>query len=114
MPLWGALIGLKIKNRSNAAHFGKMGSMLYMIIEQFPKGDPSEVGKRFRKQGRLLPDGVEYRSSWIEPSGASCFQLMWAESRILLDQWLDRWSDLVEFTVVPVVDSKAFWENRRG
>ena len=86
-----------------------MRTVLYMIIERFPNGDPSAVGARFRERGRLLPDGVEYRASWMEPSGVSCFQVMWAESRILLDQWIERWRDLVDFTVVPVMESSEFW-----
>jgi hypothetical protein len=37
--------------------------MLYMVIEAFRGGDPVPVYRRFRDQGRLMPDGIEYRGS---------------------------------------------------
>ena len=83
--------------------------MLFMVIELFKSGDPGPVGERFRHQGRMLPEGVEYKSSWMEPSGARCFQLMEAPDKDSLDEWVKRWEDLVNFEVVPVLTSSDFW-----
>ncbi|SPE37659.1 hypothetical protein SBA6_740009 [Candidatus Sulfopaludibacter sp. SbA6] len=50
--------------------------MLYMVIERFKHADPRLVGERFQRCGRMQPEGLVYHASWLEPSGARCFQLM--------------------------------------
>lgn len=83
--------------------------MLFMVIERFKSGGARAVGERFRSQDRMLPEGVTYVSSWMEASGASCFQVMEASSRNALGPWIDHWKDLVEFEIVPVLSSSDFW-----
>src|ERR1700684_3425456 len=61
--------------------------MLFMVIENFKRGDPAPIDQRFRSQGRMLPDGVIYHSSWMETNGARCFQLMEAAGWELLRNW---------------------------
>ena len=84
-----------------------------MVIEKFKNGDAAPVGDRFARQGRMLPEDVTYGGSWLESDGSRCFQLMEAPDRATLDVWIARWSDLVEFEVVPVVTSSEFWAARR-
>jgi hypothetical protein len=79
--------------------------MLYMIIERFKNGDPVPVYRRFRDQGRGLPDGLKYVASWVTVDMTTCYQLMECEERALLDQWIARGSDLVDFETVPVITS---------
>jgi hypothetical protein len=79
--------------------------MLYMVIETFRHGDPVPVYRRFRDQGRLMPEGIEYRGSWVTDDLHRCFQVMECAERRLLDDWIANWKDLVEFEVVPVVTS---------
>jgi hypothetical protein len=86
--------------------------VLFIVIETFRGGDPGPAGERFARQGRMLPDGVSYEASWMEASGGRCFQLMQAPDRPALDAWIARWSDLVEFEVVPVLTSQEFWSRR--
>jgi hypothetical protein len=81
--------------------------MLYMIVEHFRNGDPVPVYTRFRDRGRLAPDGLRYVSSWVDEKLERCFQLMETEDRALIDEWIARWSDIVEFEVYPVVTSQA-------
>lgn len=83
--------------------------MLFMVIERFKKGDFKSVGERFRRQGRMLPEGVAYHASWVDSVGARCFQILETVSPELLKEWMSRWDDLVEFEVVPVVTSMEFW-----
>lgn len=87
-----------------------------MIIERFRSGDPHAVGERFAALGRQIPDGsgVSYVSSWMTADGARCFQLMEAPSADALGGWLERWSDLVEFEVIPVATSAEFWAKQRS
>ena len=79
--------------------------MLYMVVENFRGGDPVPVYRRFRERGRLAPEGVKYLSSWVDEKLERCFQLMETDDRLLLDEWMGYWSDLVEFEVYAVVSS---------
>ncbi len=79
--------------------------MLYLVIETFRNGDPRPVYRRFAEQGRLAPEGLQYVASWVTSDLRRCYQVMECGDPGLLDQWMDRWRDLVEFEVVPVVTS---------
>ena len=79
--------------------------MLYMVIEHFKDGAGIEVYRRFRDRGRMAPDGLEYVSSWVETDYSRCFQVMQTDDRALLEEWIARWSDLIEFEVRPVLTS---------
>ena len=59
--------------------------MLYMVIETFRDGDPVPVYKRFRDRGRLMPDGIVYRGSWVTEDLRRCYQVMECDDRRLLD-----------------------------
>ena len=78
----------------------------YMIVEHFRNADPVPVYRRFRDRGRMAPEGLTYVSSWVDEDLACCYQVMETADRRLLDQWMERWSDLVEFEVHPVMTSK--------
>lgn len=57
--------------------------------------------------GRLLPDGLTYVDSWVEPSFRRCFQLMECDDLRLLQEWVLQWRGTgVTFEIVPVVSSK--------
>jgi uncharacterized protein DUF3303 len=79
--------------------------MLYMVIETFRNGDPVPVYRRFREGGRLTPPGLDYVTSWVTMDLRRCYQVMETDDPKLLDEWIDRWADLVDFDVVPVVTS---------
>jgi hypothetical protein len=79
--------------------------MLYMVIENFRDGDPRPVYRRFRAQGRLAPEGLDYVSSWVTDDFKRCYQVMQCDDRSLLDEWMSHWSDIVDFEVLPVVTS---------
>lgn len=79
--------------------------MIFMVIERYRNGDAAPVYARFREQGRLAPDGLRYVSSWVTKDLGLCYQIMETEDRALLDQWIARWNDLVDFEVVPVMMS---------
>jgi len=76
-----------------------------MIVETYKNRDPVPVYRRFRDHGRLAPDGVRYVSSWVDDKLERCFQLMESDKRELIDEWITRWSDLVDFEVYAVVSS---------
>jgi hypothetical protein len=80
--------------------------MHYMVIERFKNRDAAAVYARFRERGRMMPDGLTYVSSWVEPNYDRCFQVMECEDVALLEQWAANWSDLVDFEFVPVISSQ--------
>lgn len=77
-----------------------------MIIERFYPGKVKAIYERFAEKGRMLPQGVSYINSWINESVTGCYQLMESESFEKLQEWIDNWKDLVEFEVVPVINSE--------
>ena len=79
--------------------------MLYMVIEHFRDGNARPVYERFQSRGRLAPDGLRYVASWVTDDLRHCYQVMECDDRALLDAWLARWADLVDFEVIPVLTS---------
>ncbi len=77
----------------------------WMIVERFRDGDPLPVYRRFRERGRLAPDGLRYVASWVSEDFTTCYQVMEADDRALLDRWMANWRDIVDFEVVPVMTS---------
>ena len=77
--------------------------MRFMVIERFR--DTAAVYARFAEKGRMIPEGVTYVNSWVAADGSHCYQLMDCERQQDLQPWIDAWSDLVDFEVVPVTDS---------
>ena len=84
--------------------------MLYMVLERFKTPGGLEVYRRARDLGRLMPEGLEYVSSWVDFEFTRCFQLMKTENRDLLEQWINRWNDLVDFEVIPMQTSQEAME----
>ena len=79
-------------------------AMLYMVLEDF-KGDAGAVYRRFRERGRLAPEGLRYVDSWVSEDLQRCYQVMECDDPALLREWMERWQDLVDFEVVPVLRS---------
>jgi hypothetical protein len=83
--------------------------MLFMVIERFKQGDAALIGERFKRRGRMLPEGVAYHASWVDSAGTRCFQVMEALRPELLESWISRWDDLIDIEIVPVLTSSDFW-----
>ncbi len=81
--------------------------MLVMVTERFK--DVAAVRERFLAQGRMLPDGVAFVDSWISPDGITCWMLVTTPSIPALQPWIDRWTDLMEFSVEEALPSRDFW-----
>jgi hypothetical protein len=78
--------------------------MWFIVIERFK--DAKAVYRRVREKGRMLPKGLKYVESWVETNYNRCFQLMECEDASLFQTWVIQWQDLVDFEIVPVVESK--------
>lgn len=53
----------------------------------------------------MAPDGLIYVASWVTTDLGSCYQVMECENEALLQEWISRWVDLVQFEVIPIVTS---------
>ncbi len=84
--------------------------MLFMVIEHFKKRDAKAVYRRFRDEGRLMPEGLAYVDSWVDRDFTRCFQLVACEDPELLQIWARAWADLIDFEVHPVQPSKDAYE----
>jgi len=81
--------------------------MLFMIIERFKDNDMVPIYKQVRERGRMLPEGLKYIDSWVEPNFSRCFQLMECNDLRLLQEWALQWRGFgATFEIVPVVGSK--------
>jgi len=76
-----------------------------MVIERFRNRDAAPIYRRFREQGRMLPDGLRYAGSWIATNFDRCFQLMECDDERLFADWMAKWNDPMDFEVVPVATS---------
>jgi hypothetical protein len=74
--------------------------MLYMVIEQFK--DAPAIYRRLHEKGRMMPEGLEYVSSWIAADFKRCWQLMRTDDESLFQSWMENWNDLMEFEIIPV------------
>jgi hypothetical protein len=75
-----------------------------MVIEEFVQG-AGPVYERAADKGRMLPPGLEYVDSWVDERLERCFQLMETDDPALIERWIEQWSDLARFEVVPVLSS---------
>ena len=80
-----------------------------MVVETFK--DKVGIYRRFDEKGRMIPDGLEYISSWITTDFKKCFQLMKSDDFDLFEQWTKGWNDLVDFEIIPVMTSDQARKN---
>jgi hypothetical protein len=81
--------------------------VLFMIVERFKDNDMLPIYNRVRGEGRMIPEGLKYIDSWIEPNFSRCFQLMECDDLRLLQEWILNWRGHgATFEIVPVVSSK--------
>lgn len=78
--------------------------MLFMVIERFRDADMVPIYARIREAGRMLPEGLEFVASWVEPNFARCFQVMRCDDARLLQEWILQWRGFgIAFEIIPVV-----------
>ena len=81
--------------------------MLFMIIERFRDNDMVPIYKQVRDGGRMLPEGLKYIDSWVEPNFSRCFRLMECDDLRLFQEWVLQWRGSgATIEIVPVVSSK--------
>jgi len=77
-----------------------------MVIERFEANDMVPIYQQVRDSGRMLPEGLEYIDSWVEPNFSRCFQLMRCDDLRRFQEWALQWRGFgATFEIVPVVPS---------
>jgi hypothetical protein len=80
--------------------------MLFMVIERFRDDDMVPIYRKLRDGGRMIPDGLRYVDSWVEPNFSRCFQLMECDDLRLFQEWVLQWRGFgASIEIVPVVPS---------
>lgn len=83
-----------------------------MVIENFRYG-PEPVYSRLAARGRMMPEGLRFIDSWLAADGTHCYQLMETRKPELFSDWIDGWSDLVDFDIVEIGEKPATPPNGR-
>ncbi|HEY5826486.1 MAG TPA: DUF3303 family protein [Cyclobacteriaceae bacterium] len=79
--------------------------MHFLIIEKFRAGKMKILYQRYDEKGRMMPEGVNFVSSWINEDVTICYQVMESESLEKLKEWINNWNDLADFEIIPVITS---------
>ncbi|MBV9618522.1 MAG: DUF3303 family protein [Verrucomicrobia bacterium] len=86
--------------------------MHYLVIEKFK--DTPAIYRRLDEKGRMMPEGLNYSSSWIDHNLKTCWQIMETDDFVLLERWIDNWKDLMEFEIIPVHSSADVRQMMKG
>jgi hypothetical protein len=80
--------------------------MLFMVIERFKDNDMVPIYQQVRDGSRMLPEGLKYVDSWVEPNFSRCFQVMECEDLRLFQKWVLEWRGFgATIEIIPVVPS---------
>ena len=80
--------------------------MLFMVTYEFVPEARNEAQDRFKTTGGLPRDGVKMLGRWHAIGGHRGFVLAESSDGVALGKWLQEWTDLLEFDVVPVNDDE--------
>ncbi|MFX1520983.1 MAG: DUF3303 domain-containing protein [Promethearchaeota archaeon] len=87
--------------------------MLFMVIENFKKYGAKAVYNRYEKNGRMMPEGLNYINSWVDKKFEKCYQVVECDDTNKLQEWISNWQDLVDFEIIPVMTSNEAYEKYR-
>lgn len=84
--------------------------MLYMNIADLKPGNRDAAQKRFAGTDGKPPPGITMVSRHIAVDGRSSYTLYETEDPVAMGKWIQEWSDLVSFKVVPVLTDDQYGE----
>ncbi|MGD9932843.1 MAG: DUF3303 domain-containing protein [Dehalococcoidia bacterium] len=80
--------------------------MQFMVTYEFLPDTRNAAQDRFKKTGGMPGDGVKMLGRWHAIGGHHGFVLAESTDGVALGRWLQEWTDLLEFDVVPVNDDE--------
>ena len=78
--------------------------MKFMITWHLKPAQQSAATARFLETGGIPPKGVKMLGRWHGPGKG--FVLAETTNLKALNEWLFRWTDLLEFNVMPVIEDR--------
>ena len=82
--------------------------MIFHASFRYATGDRDRVHARFLETGGLPPDGVEMHGRWHAAAGNAGFLVAESDDAAAVADWLQQWSDLIDFELTPVVGDAGF------
>ncbi len=76
--------------------------MQFMITYSFGPEVRDETQARFKKTGGLPGEGVKMLGRWHSIGGHHGFLLAESNDGVAIGKWMQEWTDLIEFDVIPV------------
>jgi len=80
--------------------------MQFMISYSFLPEARDEAQDRFKKTGGMPGPGVKMLGRWHAIGGHHGYLLADSNDGVAIGKWLQEWTDLLEFDVVPVNDDE--------
>jgi uncharacterized phosphosugar-binding protein len=80
--------------------------MLFMITYAFSSDVRNTVQERFKKTGGLPGEGVKMHGRWHAIGGGHGFLLAESTDGVAIGKWMQEWTDMLEFEVIPVNDDE--------
>jgi len=82
--------------------------MLFHITFAYSTENRDKVHERFKETGGLPPAGVSMTGRWHSVEGNKGFLIAQASDGESIARWLQEWTELISFEVVPVLTDDAF------
>ncbi|MDX1572170.1 MAG: DUF3303 family protein [Xanthomonadales bacterium] len=82
--------------------------MIFHISFEYTPDNRDKVHERFKETGAPPPDGVTMTGRWHSAAGNRGFLVAEAEGAEPIARWLQEWTELVSFEVVPVLTDAEF------
>lgn len=80
--------------------------MLFMITYAFSSDARNAAQERFKKTGGMPGAGVKMHGRWHAIGGGHGFLLAESSDSVAIGKWMQEWTDLLEFEVIPVNDDE--------
>jgi hypothetical protein len=80
--------------------------MLFMITYAFSSDARNAAQERFKKTGGMPGEGVKFHGRWHAIGGGHGFVLAESSDGVAIGKWMQEWTDLLEFEVIPVNDDE--------
>ena len=80
--------------------------MLFMITYAFSTANRDKAQERFKKTGGGPPAGAKMVGRWHNVAGCQGFVLAESADAVAIGKWMQEWTDLLTFDVIPVVNDE--------
>lgn len=77
--------------------------MLYLSIYRFPPENRKAVIARFMETGGKPQPGVKLLGRWNDVAGGRGFTVTESDDPVAASKYIQEWSDLMSFEVIPVL-----------